>query len=269
MQKSIIDISKERRNLVIGLVVAILAVDGVVFLTAGMDIGIIIGDLSRIGTIGSAAVLSLVVVKRQKVSGLFGRAYASLAAALILWLVAESVWGFYEVGLGIESPFPSIADLFWMVAYAPLGYHVFSTFKFFGRGVKIFTAVAVLVGAAIFLYLYVQAILDVSDLDGPDTLLPLGISIAYPVLDTIIIIPAILVITNAGRGQLTSIPWIFLAYILLVVADSLLGITAVTNFTGEGFHITMTYNASYLCFAAGLIWYNRLFIMKEPKPIRE
>jgi hypothetical protein len=127
-----------------------------------------------------------------------------------------------------------------------------------------------IVGAAgaIFLYFYVQAIVSVSELEGPDALVALGISIAYPVFDTILIIPAVLIVTNAGRGQLTSIPWIFVAWILLVVADSLLGITAVTGFTGEGFHITMTYNAAYLCFTAGLLWYNRLFIMNEKKLAR-
>jgi hypothetical protein len=51
----------------------------------------------------------------------------------------------------------------------------------------------------------------------------------------------------------------------MAIADSLLGITAVTNFTGEVFHITMTYNATYLCFTAGLLWYNKLFIIDEKR----
>jgi hypothetical protein len=72
-------------------------------------------------------------------------------------------------------------------------------------------------------------------------------------------------VTNAGKGQLTSIPWIFVGWILMAIADSLLGITAVTNFTGEVFHITMTYNATYLCFTAGLLWYNKLFIIDEKR----
>lgn len=259
-QQTFLNIAKERRKLVIGLAICIFAIDGLVFSTSGSDIEIFVGDLSRIGTISAAAILSLIVVVRQKTSGLFGRAYASLAASLLLWVVAESIWGYYELGLGVETPFPSIADAFWLSAYGPLGYHLFSTAKFFGKGVKKSTIVIVTTAAALFLAFYVQAIAEIFALEGPEALPSLAISIAYPVLDVILIVPAVLMITNAGRGQLTSIPWIFVGWVLLVIADSLLGITAVTNFTGEVFHITMTYNAAYLCFMAGLVWYNRQFI---------
>jgi hypothetical protein len=265
MQQSKLNIAKERKKLVIGLLAAIAIIDAMVFLTAGTDFEQYFGDISRVGTIGSAVVMSLVVISRQKFSGLFGRAYAALALALALWLVAESIWAYYELGLGIETPFPSLADVFWIAAYAPFGYHVFSTAKFFGKGIKKRTVLIVSTAGAIFLFLYVQAIVGVSDLEGPDALVSLGISIAYPLFDVILIVPAVLMVTNAGKGQLTSIPWIFIAWILLVVADSLLGITAVTGFTGEVFHITMTYNAAYLCFTAGLLWYNRQFIIDEKK----
>ena len=268
MQQSTLNIAKERRNLIVGLLAAVIVVNAIVFLTHGTEIEQYIGDLSRVGTIGSAVILSLIVVKRQKFSGLFGRAYAALAIALALWLVAESIWAYYEIGLGIETPFPSLADLFWIAAYIPLGYHVFSTAKFFGKGVKKHTVLIVSAAGALFLYFYIQAIVGVSELEGPDALVSLAISIAYPVFDVVLIVPAVLMVTNAGKGQLTSIPWIFIAWILLVIADSLLGITAVTGFTGEVFHITMTYNAAYLFFTAGLLWYNKLFIIDEKKLTR-
>jgi hypothetical protein len=267
-QQSFLNIAKERRNLVIALAISIIAINGLVFFTAGSEIEIFVGDLSRIGTISAAAILSLVVVARQKTSGLFGRAYASLAASLVLWVVAESIWGYYELGLGVETPFPSIADAFWLAAYGPLGYHLFSTAKFYGKGVKKSTIVIVGVAAVLFLAFYVQAIAGIFALEGPDALPSLAISIAYPVLDVILIVPAVLIVTNAGRGQLTSIPWIFVGWILLVIADSLLGITAVTSFTGDVFHITMTYNAAYLCFMAGLVWYNKQFIPDAKKLAR-
>lgn len=267
-QQAYLEIKRQRRNLVLGLIAAIAAINAAVFFTAGSDMETLVSDISRIGTISAASVLSLVVVARQKVSGLFGRAYAALAAGLILWVVAESTWGYYELGLGVETPFPSLADAFWLSAYGPIGYHLFSTARFFGKGVKKSTVVIVGVAAAMFLAFYVQAIVSVSELEGSEALTSLAISLAYPIFDVLLIVPAVLIVTNAGRGQLTSIPWIFLGWIMLVIADSLLGITAVTNFTGELFHITITYNAAYLCFMAGLIWYNRLFIFDEKKLAR-
>lgn len=267
-QQAYLEIKKQRKNLILGLIATIAVINLVVFLTAGSDIEYFVSDLSRIGTIGGAVVLSLIVVRRQGVAGLFGKAYAMLAAGLILWVIAESIWGYYELALGQETPFPSIADAFWLSAYGPIGYHMIRTSKFYGRGIKKPTIIIVSAAAAIFSYFYLQAIIDVSTLEGTDALLGVGISIAYPVFDAIVLVPAVLMITNAGRGQLTSIPWIFVAMLLLVIADSLLGLAAVVDFTGQGFHITMIYNASYLCFMAGLLWYNKQFIFSEKQLVK-
>jgi hypothetical protein len=266
-QQSFLNIAKERRNLVIALAISIFAIDGLVFFTAGSELEIIVGDLSRIGTISAAAILSLVVVARQKTSGLFGRAYTSLAIGLILWVAAESLWGYYEIGLAIERPFPSLADALWIAGYGPFAYHLFSTARFFGKGVKKSTIVIVGVAAALFLAFYVQAIAGVFALEGPEALPSLAISISYPVLDVLLVVPAVLIITNAGRGQLTSIPWIFVGWILLVLADSLLGIAAV-SMPETVFHITMLYNAAYLCMMAGLIWYNRQFLLDLKQTVK-
>lgn len=264
-QETINHIRKERRNLVLALVVSILAVNGTVMAFTGSEMETMVSDISRILTIGSATILSIVVVSKQKVEGLFGKAYASLAAGLILWLLAESIWAYYEIGLQVESPFPSLADVFWIAGYLPFGHHLFTMSKFYGKGIKKSSVVIVVIAAAIFGSLYIQGIIGISELEGDSAVVGLVISIAYPLLDAILIIPAVLIVLNSGRGILTSIPWIFVGWIFTFIADTLLGLTAVTNFTGEVFHITMLYNAAYLCFMMGLLWYNRLFIFNEKK----
>ncbi len=265
-QQAYLNIKRARRNLVLGLIAAIAVIDGTVLLTAGSDIEALVSDISRIATIGAAAALSLVVVSRQKVDGLFGRAYAALAAGLILWIIAESVWGYYELVLGMGAHTTSIADVFWIFGYGPFAYHLFSTARFFGKGLKKSTIVIVGAAAALFLAFYVETLVSVSELEGPDALVTMAVSIVYPVLDALLIVPAVLIVLNAGKGQLTSIPWIFIGWILLVIADSLLGVAASAGMS-EVFHITMTYNAAYLCFAAGLVWYNKQFIISDNKKL--
>jgi hypothetical protein len=259
-QQAYLEIRRQRRNLILGLLGAVATISGLVLITIGSDFEFVFGDLSRIATVGSAVVMSFIVVSRQKVSGLFGKAYLSLAIGLTLWLGAEIIWSYYEIGLGVETPFPSVADGLWIASYVPFAYHIFLTSRFFGKGVKKPIAIITCAAGALFLYFYIQALVGVSELEGPEALVSVLISIAYPVFDILLIIPAVLMVVNGGRGQLTSIPWIFIGWILMVIADSLLGITAVTNFTGEVFHITMTYNATYLCFTAGLVWYYLQFI---------
>jgi hypothetical protein len=263
-QQSFLNIAKERRNLVVILAISVFAINGLVFFTAGSEIELIVSDLSRIGAVGSAVAMSLVVIARQKVSGLFGRTYIALAIALALWLAAESSWAYYEVGLQIERPFPSIADGLWIAGYGPFIYHLFGTSRFFGRGVKRYSVIVVTLAVVAFMYFIVNAIISVFDLSDPESYVPLAISMAYPLFDATCVIPSLLIVTNAGRGKLTSIPWIFVAVILFVIGDSMLGMMLIVP-VAEVYPITMILNAGYLCVTAGLVWYNRMFIIDEKK----
>jgi hypothetical protein len=257
----------ERKKYVAGLVIAIAAVNGFVTLIMGSETNYIYYDILRIGTIASAMLLSLVVFGKQGTRGLFGRAYTALALGLGMWLVAESIWGYYEVVLAEETPFPSIADAFWLGAYGGLLYYVSSMYRFFGKGVKKYQLALVVGIIGGFAFFYLQSLISISlPPEGEaidEYVMPLAISVAYPVLDVILLVPAILIVLNSGKGQLTSIPWAFVSFILVAIADILLGYSAVTGFQNDVTIITMMYNASYLCMAAGLLWYLRFFISER------
>ncbi|HVX02503.1 MAG TPA: hypothetical protein VHA09_05065 [Nitrososphaera sp.] len=265
-EKVITEIKRGRKNLVVALVGAIVAINLMVFATTSQSDALVAGsDLSRILTVGAAAVISVIVVARQNVSGIFGRAYLALAAGLILWLAAESVWGYYELVLQIERPFPSIADALWLSAYGPIGFHLFSMARFYGRGVGRYKVAAVIAGMSIFMGLYIIELAGVTQLQGADADLAIAISIAYPLLDTALFMPAILIVLNSGKGYLTSVPWIFIGWIALGIADTLLGVAQVQNFDGDLFLINAFYVIAYLAMAAGLWWYNKFFIFDKAK----
>ena len=48
------------------------------------------------------------------------RLWAGLVLGWALWAIAETIWAVYSV-LGQEVPYPSLADLFWVVGYLPMG----------------------------------------------------------------------------------------------------------------------------------------------------
>jgi hypothetical protein len=265
IRKEITEIKRGRKNLVIALVGTIVAINLIVLATSQSDAIVAASDVSRIMTVGAAAAISVMVVARQKVTGIFGRAYLALAAGLMLWLAAESVWGYYELVLKIERPFPSIADALWLSAYGPIGFHLFSMSRFYGRGVGRYKVAAVIAGMSIFVGLYITELAGVSELQGQNADLAIAISIAYPLLDTALFMPAILIVLNSGKGYLTSIPWIFIGWIALGIADTLLGIAQVQNFAGDLFLINAFYVIAYLAMAAGLWWYNRFFIFDKAR----
>jgi hypothetical protein len=257
---------KERRIVAYSLIASIVAVNSIILLAPTTEEQNFYGNIMGPLTAAIASAFSIVVVYRQKLDGLFGRAYAALSIGLALFLTAEIIWGYYSIVLQIEVPFPSIADAFWLAGYAPFGYHLFTISKFYGAYKrKSKSAIIVSLGVAAFSAFYIQSIVSVSELSGPDALLGLGVSIAYPIADAIMIVPAFLAILGSGRGDLTAIPWIFISWIFTALADTLFGFTFVTNLLGAIPMTDLAYNASYLFMAAGLYWHNKFFVVDESK----
>ncbi len=46
--------------------------------------------------------------------------WGALAVGLLLWSLGEGIWAFFELVLQQEIPYPSIADIAWVVGYIPL-----------------------------------------------------------------------------------------------------------------------------------------------------
>lgn len=250
-----------RRNIILSLIAGVVISTSLVLFSPEKSTTFF-GDTLRSISAGIAAILSLIVVYRQKVDGLFGKAYAALAIGISLWFIAELIWTYYEIGLGIETPFPSLADAFWLIGYGPFIYYMFKTYKLFIRRTKSIHIVAISAIATILLAFYIYQIFISSDLSSIDGIVQFLVSIAYPIGDVIFIVPAILIILNSGKGELTSIPWIFLAMLITAIADSIFGFTSVANIAADRIWSPI-YIAGYLVFAGGLFWYNRFFIVSD------
>ncbi|MGH9879007.1 MAG: hypothetical protein ACRD5H_15360, partial [Nitrososphaerales archaeon] len=251
-----------------GLILAIIAVNIVIAIVISFENNFVYYDLIRLAIVGGATTLSLIVFAKQVYRGLFGRAYAALAAGLILYLAAELTWSYYEIVLNEESPFPSLADAFYVAGYAGFGFHQFSLYRFYGRGIKKSAYYIVIPAVAILAYLFLQSLVSLYDLSNQEELLPVILFVTYPILDSVIFVPAILIILNSWKGQLTFIPWIFLSWVLSGSADVLFAYSLSPEYEVIFPAVTMIYNAAYLCMAAGLLWYLRFFLSGERKVLR-
>jgi hypothetical protein len=257
---------KAQRRTAFAVAAAIIAVNSVILLSPTASQQNYVGSILRPLTAAVAVGFSLIVVYRQKLDGLLGRAYGSLAIGLVLWFLAELTWGYYNIIVKIEVPFPSLADAFWLAGYGPLGYHLFSTSKLyraFHNASKRILVVGLCV--AIFSSAYIFYIVSLSNISGPDSTLALAITIIYPIADAIVIVPAVLSIAKSGRGELTAVPWIFISWIFTVVADAIFGYAADSNIAGHFTIWNLFYNAAYLMMAAGLYWHNKFFVMDDNK----
>ena len=116
-------------------------------------------ETTLLAALFSSVGVSLITVLRLGLRTTEGKYYLSLVIAMTLWSGAESIWAYSSIVLGIEMPYPSIADFFWLLGFVFLSYHYYYSFRVWkqARIIKLrslFVSVAstsVLIGILIYL----------------------------------------------------------------------------------------------------------------------
>lgn len=253
--------TKSVRNNIIRVLIGSIGFASVLIILSPDDKKVLICDIVEPLAAAIAVGLSVLVIYRQKTDGLMGKAYTFLGVGLVLFLIAEIIWSYYEIALVIENPFPSIADALWLIGYGPLLYFVFKMYRFFGASNSRTHQLFVSVAGAVFLLFLISGISQTADFTTQKGITSFLISISYPTLDTILLIPAALIILNPMKGELTSVPWIFLAVLIMSIGDSAFAYSSNVialqkmNWVWNLFFVT-----SYFITSAGLFWHNRFFI---------
>jgi hypothetical protein len=70
---------------------------------------------------GIAFLFSILAFKRYwtKSEEYFSIIWLCFSIGLGLWFLGETTWAIFTLILGVEIPFPSIADIFWLIGYIP------------------------------------------------------------------------------------------------------------------------------------------------------
>jgi hypothetical protein len=211
----------------------------------------------------------------------------SICLFLVLWLAAQAIWiSQYQISSN------SIADALWFIGYASFGYFLYSLYFHFFR--KAFESL-VLVLIAIIIIIVMIFVLDIiisalrlistQEIDFSVVL----VTLVYPVLDAVLIFPAILIFwavrrTSQSQTALTdnqetgqkskelentrlsfSSLWILLLSIMMVL--SAIGDIGYAFSTAMGPEIIKRdlwiwgtiFNTDHLCLAAALIGYRYFF----------
>jgi len=128
-------------------------------------------------------------------------AWYLIGAAMVAWGLGEATWTFYEVVLGRETPFPSIADVGYL-GYFPLmllGFLLLSSQGNNRRRLRTFLdAIAVTFAAGALLWnVVVEPIYEVSD----EAMLGKVLATAYPLGDLLLLFPLAITFYAARRGR--------------------------------------------------------------------
>jgi hypothetical protein len=223
-------------------------------------------------TASIASSLGIIAVWRHKLKGHYGKSYLFLTLGLISWLCADIALTYYYFGLGIkEHPVASIADAFWFAGYGFFSAHLVMALKSmsirFDNNKNRIVIVISSVTSASFLIYSVTRTLMAFEFHGLGDTIALFVNITYPMLDSILIIPAILVLVNLRKDYQQSIPWLLTSLSLLVnaIADDGFANDVVSGNSHNLLFWDLFFITDYLIMASALFWYNRFHISNELK----
>lgn len=188
-------------------------------------------------------------------------AWILLLAGIILFFCAESIYAVLELVLNIDvnEVFPTIADAFWLIGYAPLlagltllvqGYKK-SGFSLGAKKTYLFGICAFVVVTGLLINQLFMPILK----DAETSKLAKFVYLYYPIADLLVIIPAMILayITNLFGKARISRPWRYIAigFLCMTTFDILYSYLSWNDMYGPGNFMDIFQNLSYLLIGLG------------------
>ncbi len=261
------EILLELRYVILTLIGFIILVNSFIFLS-NLETRVIYTNLTINVTAAIALFVAIIVLFRQvKAHSQHSKTFAFLTVGLSLWFTAEIIWTYYQLGLGIETPFPSPADGFWLAGYAPLAYHLYRIYntvtkKVIGNDMLVILSAMLAVILGFILYL-------IFGLSGHHQgVLELVINLTYPILDAVLLVPAIAILWSFRKGEPAYTHWILISLFIVFVGVADIGFDYALAVNEESasrqeWVWDMFYNAGYLSIAGALFWYNRFLVLTK------
>jgi len=182
-----------------------------------------VGDLYSILVASAVTTLSFMVWQNSTPGELARRVWVLFTLGFALWTLGEAIWGFYELLLGEEIPYPSLADVAWLSAYIPLAIALFIRY----RSLKVSPESSewrriILFYLLVFAILFVVLLLPILSYPEYDSPVEQALDALYP-LSELLLLYFVLLLVVALRGGHLAFPWMILAvgFMISVMAESM------------------------------------------------
>lgn len=199
--------------------------------------------------IAGAALLAAVAALRRYRGNLrerFTLIWVSFTVGVGLWFLGEACWAFYTLFLGVEVPYPSFADAFWLAGYVPMFMGLFLYIKGFYR---VLSKRALYFHALVFLALalLVFAVLMPVSLTGDEGLNVLFADFAYPLFDAVLLFLSLMGSAVFFKGRIGK-SWLFLnaGLISYIIGDVLFSYTTAFGLYYCGHPLELFFHFGYL-----------------------
>lgn len=236
-----------------------IAIANLVIILADSDSRIIYSSWMLIINSSIAAGLSLIALIKDRSNIKKDKTAIHLTIGLVFWFIANIIWGYYEIILDIVSPVPSLADLFLLSAYGFLIYRLLVTYRKLGEITNKKIIYFVSIGTGLFLIYILNLMLSLTEISNFRGLMLFIVTIAYPILNSILTVLALTILLNIKNEKHHFIPWIceLVGLLAIVIGDSWFAIIVLTAFVEQIWISAILLSAHYLLIAGGLVWYLR------------
>ena len=163
---------------------------------------------------GGCTVLAFVVVRRWGREGKFGKVYFGTCIGMSLIFLGDVTGGVYDIVLRVATPFPSLADVFYLLGYAVASVSLLTFLWYFKKAVdrkiayKIILVFVASTCSLSFVFLFSHSLTGTSVLD---------LDVAYAVLDSFVITLAVIMLLVFSQSKFISPPWRWFALGLLLI----------------------------------------------------
>ena len=221
-------------------------------------------------TAAVASSLGIIAIYRHGVYGLHGKSYLFLTLGILSWFCADLTLLYYYYAMDIEEQkLVTVTDGFWFAGYGFLSLHLFYVIRSLNNNNNAIKPKFVIIISIIIVLAFVsfnafnlvssEFLLDASkDKQRMENLLSLFVTIAYPILDLILIIPSSIILIILRKNYHHSIPWFLSSVSLLInaIADDGYVIDFVNGNSHHLIFWDLFYVADFIIMAGALFWYH-------------
>ena len=214
---------------------------------------------------GMMVLLSFWAITRSETIGALSRkSLIFLTIAFSCWFVAEQTWNLYEHVLDID-PYPSIADFFYVAA--PI--FMFVGLIVFLKSTKQRIPLKNIISACIIsMVILIPSIIFTLEAGEEDDSFEIIIALAYPIVDAILLVPAIVAMLFLISDK-QNFFWIMIVagIIIMMAADTIFLFLVINDHYVDGHPVDILWVSSYTIWA--FMMFYALVKSKENKEIQE
>jgi hypothetical protein len=186
-------------------------------------------------------------------------------SGLVSWFFADLTLMYYYYALGIEEQkLVSLTDGLWFAGYLFLALHLLTVLRSISSTIK--PGVVIIVSSVTVLFI----VYNIVSLISSEFLIDVEFSafvvtVAYPILDLVLIIPSAIILVSLRKEYQHSIPWFLSSLSLLVnaIADDGYVNDFVMGNSQDLWVWDLFYATDFIIMAGALFWYNKFHISNE------